>query len=81
MSVVAPLPVPHEHPVELPDWVTILIGRLVAEFPMAGEHAIRWAVAHALHQFDSARIRAFVPILVEKDVRAGLRAAPGNRRG
>lgn len=46
--------------------------RLRLEFPNAAPTAVSAAVQQALAEFDSSRIREFVPLFVEKKVRRQL---------
>jgi hypothetical protein len=45
-----------------------LVDRLQHRFPTIPQQRIRETVADAHSQFDEARIRSFIPVLVEHDV-------------
>ena len=44
-----------------------LVDRLQERFPSIPQQRIRETVAEAHSQFDEARIRSFIPVLVEHD--------------
>lgn len=51
-----------------------VVGRVAQRFPTIGEDALFELVADELERFDRARLRAFVPVLVEGNVLRRLRA-------
>jgi hypothetical protein len=50
----------------------LLVDRLRRRYPGLPEDLIRREVDRLLHQYDGARVRTFLPILIERDVRAML---------
>ena len=58
--------------------------RLVSEFgPRVGDEQVRRCLDTAVRAFDGARVRRFVPLLAERNVRARLRSnepAPPERQ-
>ncbi|MDR6980719.1 hypothetical protein J2X68_007461 [Streptomyces sp. 3330] len=55
-----------------------LVARLRATWPTVGEAAVEAVVRSAYDSFRQARVRAYIPILVERRVRRTLDAAVGN---
>jgi hypothetical protein len=47
--------------------------RLRERFPDAGDEAIASAIEHARASFESAKVRDFVPVLIEKEAKARLK--------
>jgi hypothetical protein len=43
-----------------------VVTRLLERYPTAGETVVRDVVATSVHLFDHAKVRKFVPLLVEK---------------
>ncbi len=61
-----------------------IVARLVPVFPDLDEREVRDAVTAAHRDLDDARLRQFVPLLVERDAKADCRqrrAAAGRRTG
>lgn len=52
-----------------------VVERLAQQFPQAPAEAVSSLVDEAHHEFDQSPIRAFVPVLVERQVRARLGTA------
>jgi hypothetical protein len=50
-----------------------IAGRLQERFPDKSEAEIAAAIAHARAGFDSAKVRDFVPVLIEKEAKAHLK--------
>ena len=50
-----------------------VVDRVAQRFPVVGEDAVRELVADELVRFDEARLRAYVPVLVEGNVVRRLR--------
>jgi hypothetical protein len=73
-----PTPCPHE-----PRWearrLTVAEVELRREFPNVSSHAVHEAIEIVHESFDRARIRDFVPLLVARDVRQGVRHQGGSR--
>ncbi|MFJ5776912.1 three-helix bundle dimerization domain-containing protein [Streptomyces sp. NPDC093094] len=85
-SLPAPPPSPAEPSVQpvAPDEALAardLVTALRASWPSVDEAVIEAAVRDAYRSFRSARIRAFVPILVERRVRRALRESAGTQGG
>lgn len=55
--------------------VAEVVERLHRKFPGVAHDRIKDAVSQAHHELDTARVRDFVPVLVEKRARDLLRAA------
>lgn len=53
-----------------------IVGRLAQRYPAVEEDEILAMAAEELQEFDDARVRDFVPVLVERNVVRRLRAAP-----
>lgn len=53
--------------------VAEIAGRLQGRFPDKSEAEIADAIAQARAGFDSAKVRDFVPVLIEKEAKAHLK--------
>ncbi len=56
--------------------ISQLIERLAIRFPQLRAETVKQAVAMAQHKLEGARIRIFVPLLVEHDALAQLKEIP-----
>jgi 3-deoxy-D-manno-octulosonic-acid transferase len=54
--------------------ISRLVERLVARFPQVPPLTVQRSVSSAHRAFDGARVRLFVPLLVEHDATAQLKA-------
>lgn len=63
-----------KHPAE--QQFTQVIGALAAEFPEVNHAKIVILVQNALGRYAQARVRTFLPVLVQREVRARLRGRP-----
>lgn len=52
--------------------VAEIADRLTARFPDLPKEKVSAAVDDARHRFDDARVRDFVPVLIEREARARL---------
>ncbi|MFJ9343184.1 three-helix bundle dimerization domain-containing protein [Streptomyces sp. NPDC101733] len=58
-----------------------LVARLMAAYPLVDAATVETTVRTAYASFDRARVRAYIPILVERRSRQALGAAAGSVTG
>jgi hypothetical protein len=73
MATMAPTPstTPIAH-VDEPRELERVVARVWEQYPATSETVIRDVVATSVHVFDDAKVRKFVPLLVERLARAAL---------
>lgn len=62
-----------EKPVDESKAIAEIHERLRERFPDAEDEAIGAAIEHARASFESAKVRDFVPVLIEKEAKARLK--------
>jgi hypothetical protein len=65
-------------PTEELRFIELMIVRLESRFPDLPSGMVRAVVDTACREFDGARIRDFVPVLVEREAVLALRSFPGS---
>ena len=69
---------PKDESSELPDEVIVdqVVGRVVGRYPRADPAQLTRQARAALEAFSGARVRSFLPVLIERRVVVSLRGAP-----